>query len=324
MEIRFSYLYLSLYFYEYLIHFRHTIRIYTVACVDLLSAPSWLFWNSFLKQETATISPSAIRSKATINCNPSIINTNPPVTKIFVKIPITACTRAVNVTTNMMHIGAYNIHPFLPVVNKKTDNAINTKDANNWFAAPNNGQMLLYPPKHNKNPKNNVITVEKYLFVTNFLTPVRSEPSAASPMNNSWNDIRPILATESRDVNASAEKHIVIKQVATCLGIPSSVKNPATFPEKIWNGVPSGILPPTAAAPTTTKAITPNKDSTIIDPYPTQSMSFSLLTVLDDVPEDTKLWNPETAPQAIVINNVGNKLFPPTLNPLNAGKFIAG
>ena len=60
----------------------------------------------------------------------------------------------------MMHIGAYNIHPFLPVVNKKTDNAINTKDANNWFAAPNNGQMLLYPPKHNKNPKNNVITVE--------------------------------------------------------------------------------------------------------------------------------------------------------------------
>ena len=218
-----------------------------------------LFWNSFLKQETATISPSAIRSKATINCNPSIINTNPPVTKIFVKIPITACTRAVNVTTNMMHIGAYNIHPFLPVVNKKTDNAINTKDANNWFAAPNNGQMLLYPPKHNKNPKNNVITVEKYLFVNNFLTPVRSEPSAASPMNNSWNDIRPILATESRDVNASAETHIVIKQVATCLGIPSSVKNPATFPEKIWNGVPSGILPPTAAAPTTTKAITPNK-----------------------------------------------------------------
>ena len=75
-----------------------------------------------------------------------------------------------------MHIGAYNIHPFLPVVNKKTDNAINTKDANNWFAAPNNGQMLLYPPKHNKNPKNNVITVEKYLFVNNFLTPVRSEP----------------------------------------------------------------------------------------------------------------------------------------------------
>ena len=60
----------------------------------------------------------------------------------------------------MMHIGAYNIHPFLPVVNKKTDNAINTKDANNWFAAPNNGQMLLYPPKHNKNPKNNVARME--------------------------------------------------------------------------------------------------------------------------------------------------------------------
>ena len=81
----------------------------------------------------------------------------------------------------MMHIGAYNIHPFLPVVNKKTDNAISTKDANNWFAAPNNGQMLLYPPKHNKNPKNNVITVAKYLFVSTRCTGVISAGSVESP-----------------------------------------------------------------------------------------------------------------------------------------------
>ena len=33
---------------------------------------------------------------------------------------------------------------------------------------------------------------------------------------------------------------------------------------------------------------------------------------------------PDTAPQAIVINKVGNKFFPPTLNPVNAGKFIDG
>ena len=57
-------------------------------------------------------------------------------------------------------------------------------------------QMLLYPPKHNKNPKNNVITVEKYLFVNNFLTPVRSEPSAASPMKMCI-----------RDSNKTSQKH---------------------------------------------------------------------------------------------------------------------
>ena len=35
----------------------------------------------------------------------------------------------------------------------------------------------------------------------------------------------------------------------------------------IVNGVPSGILPPTAAEPTTTSAITPSKVSTFIAPY---------------------------------------------------------
>ena len=39
-----------------------------------------------------------------------------------------------------------------------------------------------------------------------------------------------------------------------------------------------------------------------------QSMSFSFLTCFDDVSDDTKLWNPDTAPHAIVINKVGNKL----------------
>ena len=53
-------------------------------------------------------------------------------------------------------------------------------------------------------------------------------------------------------------------------------------------------------------------------------MSFSLLIVLEDVPEDTRLWKPETAPQAIVTNKVGNKLLPPTLNPLNAFNCMEG
>ena len=39
--------------------------------------------------------------------------------------------------------------------------------------------------------------------------------SLDSSIKNSWNDIRPIRATESNDVNANAETHIVITQVAT-------------------------------------------------------------------------------------------------------------
>ena len=55
-----------------------------------------------------------------------------------------------------------------------------------------------------------------------------------------------------------------------------------------------------------------------------QSMSFSFLTCFDDVSDDTKLWNPDTAPHAIVINKVGNKYLPSTSNPTKAGKFISG
>ena len=47
--------------------------------------------------------------------------------------------------------------------------------------------------------------------------------------------------------------------------------------------------------------------------------------VLEDVPEDTRLWKPETAPQATVTNRIGN--ISPSFslwNPVNAGKFMAG
>ena len=40
--------------------------------------------------------------------------------------------------------------PFLPVTFKNTASEINTIAASNWFAEPNNGQMLTYPPKLNK------------------------------------------------------------------------------------------------------------------------------------------------------------------------------
>ena len=108
-------------------------------------------------------------------------------------------------------------------------------------------------------------------------------------------------------MRARADTHIVINTVATCTGNPSVSKNPATPLEKIANGVPSGLVPFTATAPTTTSATIPNRDSTTMAPYPTIGISFSLLMVLEEVPEDTRLWKPETAPQAMVTNKVGNK-----------------
>ena len=70
----------------------------------------------------------------------------------------------------------------------------------------------------------------------------------------------PIRATASRLVSASADTHIVINTVATCTGIPNFSKNPATPAEKIENGVPSGFVPFTATAPTTTSAMTPRRN----------------------------------------------------------------
>ena len=101
--------------------------------------------------------------------------------------------------------------------------------------------------------------------------------------------MRPILATESRDVNANADTHMVINTVANCTGTPIFSRNPATPAEKMANGVPSGFVPFTATAPTTIKATTPSSVSTTIAPYPTIGICFSLLIVFDDVPEETRL-----------------------------------
>ena len=99
-----------------------------------------------------------------------------------------------------------------------------------------------------------------------------------------------------------------MKHCATYTGIPNISKNPATPLENTWNGVPSAGVPlADAAAPATHKAITASQLCNTIAPYPTFNISFSLDTVFEDVPEDTKLWKPETAPQATVTNKIGNK-----------------
>ena len=59
---------------------------------------------------------------------------------------------------------------------------------------------------------------------------------------------------------------MVINTVATSFGTPNISRKPATPDEKIANGVPSGFVPFTATAPTTTNTIIPSNDSTTIAP----------------------------------------------------------
>ena len=57
--------------------------------------------------------------------------------------------------------------------------------------------------------------------------------------------------------------------------------------------------------PTTTITSTASNDSSNILPYPTCNISLSLRISLELVSLDTSEWNPLTAPQATVTNNVG-------------------
>ena len=78
--------------------------------------------------------------------------------------------------------------------------------------------------------------------------------------------MRPIRPTESSVVSAKADTHMVMTQVATCLDKPNIDRKLPTEAEKIWKGVPFGITPPVAAAPTTIKDTTAKIVSINIEP----------------------------------------------------------
>ena len=62
-----------------------------------------------------------------------------------------------------------------------------------------------------------------------------------------------------------------------------------------------------------TIAITPTNDSINMPPYPMKRASASRAIIFGVVPDATSAWNPEMAPQAIVMNAKGNSL------PANTG-----
>ena len=61
-------------------------------------------------------------------------------------------------------------------------------------------------------------------------------------------------------------------------------------------------------------AIMATKLSMSIPPYPSSRVSDSRITIFGVVPEAISAWNPETAPQAIVMKTNGNRL-PGTTGP---------
>src|SRR6184192_301164 len=77
-------------------------------------------------------------------------------------------------------------------------------------------------------------------------------------------------------------------------------------------------------------AITPTNDSISIPPYPINRASDSRAIILGVVPDATSEWNPDTAPQAIVMNANGNSLpantgpSPSVANGVSAGILSGG
>ena len=104
--------------------------------------------------------------------------------------------------------------------------------------------------------------------------------------------------------------------------MPSVPRKAATPLAKMIGGVPLG-MPLLYSAPTAMSAITARKPSSSMEPNPIRRMSRSLESCLDVVPEDTRLWNPDTAPQATVTNRMGKRLMPLTVNPVYTGRVIA-
>ena len=168
--------------------------------------------------------------------------------------------------------------------------------------------------------------VAKYLLVTTFTNGLIFSSSVSESMKNSWNDRRPTRATESREVSANADTARLINVNTSECGRPTTERKFAIAPAKIcgWVVSPCAAASPSAKEATAISAMIASILSISIAPNETGSMFFSFLICLDAVPEDTREWKPETAPQAIVTNKIGNIYCPFTLKLVNGFKLHAG
>ena len=170
------------------------------------------------------------------------------------------------------------------------------------------------------------MTVAKYLFVTTFRNGLMFSSSVSESRKNSWNDRRPTLATESREVSANADTARLIRVNTSECGRPTTERKFAIAPAKICGCVvsPCAAASPSAKDATAISAMMASILSISIAPKETGSIFFSFLICLDAVPEDTSEWKPETAPQAMVTNRIGNIYCPSTLKLVNAFRLQEG
>lgn len=74
-----------------------------------------------------------------------------------------------------------------------------------------------------------------------------------------------------------------------------------------YGSVPVGRPSLVTNAPTAISAMTAKKPSNGMAPKDTGSVFFSFFVYLLAIPKDTSAWGPNTVPQAIVADRIGNK-----------------
>lgn len=108
--------------------------------------------------------------------------------------------------------------------------------------------------------------------------------------------------------------------------MPNISRNPATPEEKIANGVPTAAVPSCRSSSTGNAEGEDGKQALQNHSSVSDFLHiFSFAMVFEEVPDDTRLWNPETAPQATVTNRIGNRSPDAALwKPVYIGRFIFG
>ena len=155
--------------------------------------------------------------------------------------------------------------------------------------------------------------VATYGFTRTFFHPDLTSATVCPGSNqNSWNINLANLVAVSSDVKQNAE-YVKISRVFNTFTTPSDTP----IVEYIWEIPPANIAVAPFVMPCWyAKLIAQivkiaSTHSSNIPPYAIGLASDSLFSCLDVVPDDTKEWKPEIAPQATVVNNTGNKYWVP-------------
>ncbi len=122
----------------------------------------------------------------------------------------------------------------------------------------------------------------------------------------------PMRAVENAAVKPSAFKKLLAPSTNALTFAPS----PFELPQSAYlefhastpvSKVPSDVVYPSPRPATQARITrTARKPSVSMDPKPTNLASVSHLSCLDEVPDETRQWKPETAPHAMVTKRKGN------------------